>query len=63
MPGMPDDVVEWLLAVYLLVSLSLPTQCSGVQWHNSVLAPASPISKYIQLVNPTWQAAGLWLSD
>lgn len=60
-PGVPDDVVEWLLAVYLLVCRSQ----HGILEFRGTTAfhPPPPISKYIQLVNQTWQPSGLWLSD
>lgn len=57
-PVMPDDVVEWLSAVCLLVCCYQ----HSVFESGGTVNVSSPTSKYIQLVNQTWQPSGLCLS-
>lgn len=59
---MPDDVAEWLSAVYLLVCRS---PHSVLEFRGPTLfdVPSSSTSKYNQPVNQSWQPSGLGLSD
>lgn len=58
---MPDDVVEWLSAVYLLVCRP---QHSVLEFGGPTLFDVpSSTSKYNQPVNQSWQPSGLGLSD
>lgn len=60
---LPDDVAEWLSAVYLLFCRS---QHSVLEFGGPTLfdpPSSSSTSKYNQPVNQSWQASGLGLSD